>query len=188
MTRWCSSASICAATSIPTCSASRSSTAISAPRSWAARKMTVSPWRSPAGSTTATSPRFAVGLAGTPMSAAVLKRLWPSVLAPKVREWVVEHVVSGSVDRVDIAANAPLSALHPGWSADAGGCAVDRDGRLGRRAQAGRGPAGHSRRRPQCPRQRPQRQGDARQGRHRSVARPQARDARRACSKWRTSA
>lgn len=62
----------------------------------------------------ANEPRFALGLAGTPMSAAVLKRLWPSVLAPKVREWVVEHVTSGTVDRVDIAANAPLSALHPG--------------------------------------------------------------------------
>jgi hypothetical protein len=31
-----------------------------------------------------------------------------------VRDWVVEHVVSGTVDRVDIAANALVSVLHPG--------------------------------------------------------------------------
>jgi hypothetical protein len=59
-------------------------------------------------------PRFALGLAGTPMSAQVFKRLWPSFLAPKVRDWVVEHVVSGTVDRVDIAANAPVSVFRPG--------------------------------------------------------------------------
>ncbi|AMN42786.1 AsmA-like C-terminal region-containing protein [Rhodoplanes sp. Z2-YC6860] len=59
-------------------------------------------------------PRFAIGLAGTPMSAQALKRLWPSILAPKVRDWVVEHVVSGTVDRVDIAANAPVSVFRPG--------------------------------------------------------------------------
>ena len=59
-------------------------------------------------------PRFALGLAGTPMSAAVMKRLWPSFLAPKVRDWVVEHVVGGTVDRLDIAVNAPVVALHPG--------------------------------------------------------------------------
>ena len=57
-------------------------------------------------------PRFALGLAGTPMSAAVMKRLWPSFLAPKVRDWVVEHVVGGTVDRLDIAVNAPVVALH----------------------------------------------------------------------------
>ena len=59
-------------------------------------------------------PRLALGLACNPMSAAALKRLWPSFLAPKVRDWVVQHIVSGNVDRADIAVNATLAALHPG--------------------------------------------------------------------------
>jgi len=59
-------------------------------------------------------PRLAVGVACNPMSAATLKRLWPSMLAPKVRDWVVEHVVSGNVDRIDIAANAPFATLRTG--------------------------------------------------------------------------
>ena len=58
-------------------------------------------------------PRLALGLACNPMSAAALKRLWPSFLTPKVRDWVVQHVVSGNVDRMDIAVNATLAALHP---------------------------------------------------------------------------
>jgi hypothetical protein len=59
-------------------------------------------------------PRLAVGIACNPMSAAALKRLWPIMIAPKVRDWVIEHVVAGSVDRIDIAANAPLVTLKTG--------------------------------------------------------------------------
>jgi hypothetical protein len=58
-------------------------------------------------------PRLAMGLAGTPMSTAALKRLWPSFLTPKVRDWVMQHVVSGNVDRIDIATNATIAALTP---------------------------------------------------------------------------
>jgi hypothetical protein len=60
------------------------------------------------------TPRMAVGLAGNQMSAGAFKRLWPPILAPKVREWVLEHIVSGAVDRVEIAANMPLAAVLPG--------------------------------------------------------------------------
>ncbi|MBX9845723.1 MAG: DUF3971 domain-containing protein [Xanthobacteraceae bacterium] len=59
-------------------------------------------------------PRLALGLAATPMPTAALKRLWPSFLTPKVRDWVVQHVVSGNVDRLDIATNAPFVQLHAG--------------------------------------------------------------------------
>jgi hypothetical protein len=59
-------------------------------------------------------PKLAVGIACNPMSASALKRLWPSMVAPKVRDWVVEHVVGGNVDRIDIAVNAPVNTLQTG--------------------------------------------------------------------------
>jgi hypothetical protein len=55
--------------------------------------------------------RLAMGVAGTRMSVAALKRLWPVVVAPKVRAWVQEHLVGGSVERLDIAVNAPVRTL-----------------------------------------------------------------------------
>ncbi len=58
--------------------------------------------------------RLALGIACNPMSAAAFKRLWPAFLSPKVRDWVLQHVVSGNVERLDIAANAPLATLQPG--------------------------------------------------------------------------
>jgi len=58
-------------------------------------------------------PRLAVGIAGNQMSAGALKSLWPSFIAPKVRDWVLAHIVSGTVERIDIATNATLAALQP---------------------------------------------------------------------------
>jgi hypothetical protein len=58
-------------------------------------------------------PRLALGIAGNPMSAAAFKRLWPTFVSPKVREWVVEHIASGTVTRMDIAANATFAAMQP---------------------------------------------------------------------------
>ena len=46
-------------------------------------------------------PRLAVGIAGTRMSVAALKRLWPVFVAPKVRAWVEEHVAGGTIERID---------------------------------------------------------------------------------------
>jgi hypothetical protein len=59
-------------------------------------------------------PHLALGIAGNPMPAGALKRLWPSFISPKVRDWVLEHIVSGTVNRLDIAANASLAAMQPG--------------------------------------------------------------------------
>jgi hypothetical protein len=59
----------------------------------------------------ADEPRLTIGIAGTRMSATAMKRLWPAMVAPKVRTWVEEHLVAGTVERMLIATNAPLETL-----------------------------------------------------------------------------
>lgn len=59
----------------------------------------------------AEEPRLTLGLAGTPMSALALKRMWPILFAPEVREWVIERIDAGHVRNVDIGINAPLVNL-----------------------------------------------------------------------------
>jgi Protein of unknown function len=56
-------------------------------------------------------PRLAIGIAGTRMSVAAMKKLWPVFAAPKVRAWVEQHVLKGNVEQLVIATNAPLSTL-----------------------------------------------------------------------------
>jgi Protein of unknown function len=56
-------------------------------------------------------PRLAAGFAGTRMPVDALKRLWPVVVVPKVRDWFNEHLLSGTVERIVIAVNAPLENL-----------------------------------------------------------------------------
>ena len=58
--------------------------------------------------------RVTIGLAGNQMSAAALKRLWPIFMAAKVRDWVVDHITAGTVERIDIATNASFASLFPG--------------------------------------------------------------------------
>ena len=89
-------------------------------------------------------PRLAVGIACNPMSAAAFKRLWPAFLSPKVRDWVVEHVVSGNVERLDIATNATIAHAADRRPADAGRRPVDRDRRQRRDASSGGGTAARS--------------------------------------------
>ena len=52
--------------------------------------------------------RLALGIACNPMPVAAMKRLWPAFVAPKVRDWVIEHITNGNVERMDIATNATL--------------------------------------------------------------------------------
>ena len=59
-------------------------------------------------------PRIVVGLAGRNMTASSFKQVWPVFINAPVRDWVVEHLVSGSVERLEIATNAPLSTLRDG--------------------------------------------------------------------------
>ncbi|MCC6890815.1 MAG: hypothetical protein IT536_19995 [Hyphomicrobiales bacterium] len=55
--------------------------------------------------------RLALGIAGTRMSVAAMKRLWPSFISPKVHAWVSDNILSGTVERVVIATNAPVVSL-----------------------------------------------------------------------------
>ena len=56
-------------------------------------------------------PQLSLGLAGTQMSVSALKRLWPPFVAPRVRSWIMQHVFAGTVERIDVALNVPLSTL-----------------------------------------------------------------------------
>ncbi len=57
-------------------------------------------------------PRLTLGVAGNRMPVAAMKKLWLFCVAPKVRNWVEDHVVSGTVERMAIATNAPMSTLR----------------------------------------------------------------------------
>jgi Protein of unknown function len=54
---------------------------------------------------------LAAGLAATRMSVDALKRIWPVFVSPKVRDWILAHLASGTVERIVIAVNAPLNTL-----------------------------------------------------------------------------
>jgi hypothetical protein len=56
-------------------------------------------------------PRLQLGFAGTPMSAAALKRIWPILIVPEVREWVIERVERGSLQRIEVGVNSPVRNL-----------------------------------------------------------------------------
>ena len=59
-------------------------------------------------------PRLNIGVAGTRMTASAFKRMWPALVQPRVRAWVVERVSGGMVEKVTMGTNAPLSTLMPG--------------------------------------------------------------------------
>ncbi|MCL2713164.1 MAG: DUF3971 domain-containing protein [Alphaproteobacteria bacterium] len=56
-------------------------------------------------------PRLTLGVAATPMSVTSLKRLWPVLVVPEVREWVVERVSQGALTRLEIGVNSPVHNL-----------------------------------------------------------------------------
>jgi len=56
-------------------------------------------------------PRLALGFAGTPMPASALKRIWPILIVPEVREWVIERVERGSLQRIEVGVNSPVRNL-----------------------------------------------------------------------------
>ncbi len=59
----------------------------------------------------ASEPRLTLGFAGTPMSASALKRIWPILIVPEVREWVIQRVERGSVQRIEVGVNSPVRNL-----------------------------------------------------------------------------
>jgi len=56
-------------------------------------------------------PRLQLGFAGTPMSASALKRIWPVLIVPEVREWVVERIERGTLQRIEVGVNSPTRNL-----------------------------------------------------------------------------
>jgi hypothetical protein len=59
-------------------------------------------------------PRLVLGMAARNMSGASFKRMWPPFVNPKVRAWVMENMSGGTVERAEVATNAPLSTLKDG--------------------------------------------------------------------------
>ena len=56
-------------------------------------------------------PRLTLGFAGTPMSASALKRMWPVLIVPELREWVIERIEGGSLQRIEVGVNSPVHNL-----------------------------------------------------------------------------
>jgi len=59
----------------------------------------------------ASEPKLTLGFAGTPMTASALKRIWPIIVVPEVREWVIERVERGSLQRIEVGVNSPVKNL-----------------------------------------------------------------------------
>jgi hypothetical protein len=55
--------------------------------------------------------RLQLGVAGTPMSVDQLKLIWPALIVPEVREWVIDRVARGSIQRIEIGVNSPVHNL-----------------------------------------------------------------------------
>src|ERR1700704_5339316 len=55
--------------------------------------------------------RLQLGFAGTPMSASALKRMWPILIVPEVREWVIDRVERGALQRIEVGVNSPVRNL-----------------------------------------------------------------------------
>lgn len=55
--------------------------------------------------------RLQLGFAGTPMSASALKRMWPVLIVPEVREWVIERIERGMLQRIEVGVNSPVRNL-----------------------------------------------------------------------------
>lgn len=58
--------------------------------------------------------RVAGGMAGTPMSGSVAKKIWPVFMASKVRSWVLANMHGGEITRLELATNAPVDTLREG--------------------------------------------------------------------------
>jgi hypothetical protein len=55
--------------------------------------------------------RLQLGFAGTPMSASALKRIWPTLIVPEVREWVIDRIERGTLQRIEVGVNSPVRNL-----------------------------------------------------------------------------
>src|SRR6266478_1178067 len=55
--------------------------------------------------------RLQLGFAGTPMNASALKRIWPTLIVPEVREWVIDRIERGTLQRIEVGVNSPVRNL-----------------------------------------------------------------------------
>jgi hypothetical protein len=55
--------------------------------------------------------RLQLGFAGTPMTASALKRMWPTLIVPEVREWIIERIERGSLQRIEVGVNTAIKNL-----------------------------------------------------------------------------
>src|SRR6185295_4005534 len=56
--------------------------------------------------------RLKAVVVGSRMPVAAMKQIWPVFVAPKVRNWVEQHVSGGKVEQLTVATNAPMHTLR----------------------------------------------------------------------------
>jgi len=59
-------------------------------------------------------PRLKLGMAARKLPLAAFKQMWPPLVTPAVRTWVIERVSGGLIEQGEIATNAPISTLRSG--------------------------------------------------------------------------
>ncbi|HMA70572.1 MAG TPA: hypothetical protein VKP67_03640 [Xanthobacteraceae bacterium] len=59
-------------------------------------------------------PRLNIGVAARKLSLAAFKQMWPALITPAVRNWLIERASGGLIEQGEIATNAPLSTLRSG--------------------------------------------------------------------------
>jgi hypothetical protein len=57
--------------------------------------------------------QLSMGIVATRMTMLTLKRLWPAFVVPKLRQWVIDHFPSGTIEQFEIRTNAPWHTLKP---------------------------------------------------------------------------
>ena len=63
---------------------------------------------------TGADPKLKIGLAARRLSLSAFKQMWPPMITPEVRVWVIERVADGMIEQGEIATNSPLSNLRSG--------------------------------------------------------------------------
>jgi hypothetical protein len=59
-------------------------------------------------------PRLNIGMVTRKLPLAAFKQMWPAMVTPPVRTWVIERVSGGMIEQGEVATNAPLSTLRSG--------------------------------------------------------------------------
>ncbi|MFD1332494.1 preprotein translocase subunit TatC, partial [Methylopila musalis] len=62
----------------------------------------------------AATPSIRLGLVADPMPVSAAKKLWPFLVAPQARAWVLENVADGSIDSLTLSLDVPAGALADG--------------------------------------------------------------------------